>query len=488
MRNHRSSFATSVLLSALLVVAAACTSSPPEAPSHPRAPEEAVDEGLAEEIAEQSEGTQERLEALEEARAEGTLGVIEPITNTPAPGWAGERIANPTGDDWEPAVAADPNAPFVYILHNRYGGEPACKKGCPDPAMILHVSKNGGDTWRPERYLCTCKGVKGQFDPLIDVVRDTGDVYAVWMNDFDIHFSSSTDHGRTWSKPVPIHPDVNWGDKPNMAISPDGRDVYVLFNGPSSGDVYASVSHDGGATWEATRLTDGERYYFDYGGIVLPDGRVVFSHISFLYGNGGGGPPQGPIQIHLFASDDDGGTWTEQLVDELEAGTECPSQSCYEDFYDSGPVLAADPGGDLVIVYNGASEPLGPRTVYARSSTDGGLTWSDRVQISKTGVNAAFPAAVGFGDDDARVWFMDQRTGRWNVRYTTTTDLGATWSATVKLSDARSGTAYIDRDGFTEAYGDYGEIAVTSEGKTIGVWGEGPSYHGPGGVWFNVEV
>jgi hypothetical protein len=500
VRNRPSSFAILVLLSSLLVVAGACTSSSSDAPSHPRAPGEEVsgesgtgaeeaeaDEGLAEELAEQTEGTQERLEALEEARADGALGVTGKIANAPAPGWAGERLVNATGDDWEPAVAADPNAPYVYILHNRYGGEPACKQGCPDPAMILHVSKDGGATWRPERYVCTCKGVKGQFDPLIDVVRDTGDVDAVWMNNFTIVFSSSTDHGKTWSKPVLIHPDVNWGDKPNMAISPDGQDVYVLFNGPSGGDVYAAVSHDAGASWSTTRVTDNERYHFDYGGVVLRDGRVVFSHISFLYA-GDGGAPQGPLQVHTYASDDDGATWTEQLVDELEVGTECPSKGCYEDFYDSGPVLAADPDGDLVIVYNGAAEPLGPRTVYARSSTDGGLTWSDRVQISKTGVNAAFPAAVGFGDDEARVWFMDQRTGRWNVRYTTSSDLGATWSAPVRISDARRGTAYIDRDGFLEAYGDYGEIAITSEGRTIGVWGEGPSYNGPGGVWFNVEA
>lgn len=352
--------------------------------------------------------------------------------------------------------------------------------------MILHVSRDGGKSWRPEQYLCVCKGVEGQYDPLLEVVPETNDVYAVWMNAYQIHFSSSTDHGKTWSKPVHVHRDVNWGDKPNMAVSPDGRDVYVLFNGPTSGDVYAAVSHDAGATWTTTRQTISERYYFDYGGVVLPDGRVVFSHISFLY-TGPGGAPEGPISIELFASEDDGTTWTLQVVDELQPGTECPSRSCYEDYYDSGPVLAMDQDGDLVLVYNGAAEPLGPRTVYARSSTDGGVTWSERVQISETGVNAAYPAAAGVADDQARLWFMDQRTGRWNVWYTTTSDLGATWTTPVRLSDARSGTAYKNRKGFVEVYGDYGEIAITSAGKTVAVWGEGPSYYGPGGVWFNRE-
>ncbi|MGH2671636.1 MAG: hypothetical protein ACRDHC_01510, partial [Actinomycetota bacterium] len=96
--------------------------------------------GGAEELQEQEENTDERLEALARARREGTLGVIARIRRAPAPGWAGERIVNQTGDDWEPAIATDPNDPYVYILHNRFGGEPACPSNCPDPAMILHVS------------------------------------------------------------------------------------------------------------------------------------------------------------------------------------------------------------------------------------------------------------------------------------------------------------------------------------------------------------
>jgi Neuraminidase (sialidase) len=485
MRIRRTSVVVFTTLTAVAVALAACTSDAADDRVRPRAPVE-VDDGLAEELEEQSEKTEQRLEALEAAREAGTLGVIERIVRAPAPGWAGERLLNPTGDDWEPAIATDPLRPFVYVLHNRYGGEPACRRRCPDPAMILHVSRDGGRSWRPERYLCECRGVKGQYDPLLEVVPDSGDVYAVWMNDFKIHFSRSGDRGRTWSGPVPIHREVSWGDKPNMTVSDDGEDVYVVFNGPTGGDVYASVSHDAGATWTAARLTTSERYHYDYSGAVLPDGRVVFSQISFDY-VGGGGVANNPIQIHVLASDDAGATWDDLVVDELAVGSECSSQGCYEDYYDSGPVLAKDEGGDLVIVYNGAAEPLGPRTVYARSSTDGGRTWSERVRISRVGVNAAFPAVVGEGDDGARLWFMDQRTGRWNVWYTTSSDLGATWSRPVRISDARSGTAYKNRRGFAEVYGDYGEIGITSAGRTVAVWGEGISYRGPGGVWFNRE-
>jgi hypothetical protein len=57
--------------------------------------------------------------------------------------------------------------------------------------------------------------------------------------------------------------------------------------------------------------------------------------------------------------------------------------------------------------------------------------------------------------------------------------------APVVISDVTSGAAYKHADGFDEVYGDYGEIAITSAGKTIATWGEGLSWVGPGGVWFN---
>lgn len=83
----------------------------------PGGPGRAEPRGAAEELEEQQERTEERVEALEVARAEGTLGVIARIRRAPAPGWAGERIVNRTGDDWEPAIATDPNDPYVYVLH-----------------------------------------------------------------------------------------------------------------------------------------------------------------------------------------------------------------------------------------------------------------------------------------------------------------------------------------------------------------------------------
>ena len=76
----------------------------------------------------------------------------------------------------------------------------------------------------------------------------------------------------------------------------------------------------------------------------------------------------------------------------------------------------------------------------------------------------------------------------WNAWSSRSADGGLTWAPAVRISDAVSGAAYKDAAGFDEIYGDYGEIAITSEGKTIATWGEGLSWSGPGGVWFNRQT
>lgn len=452
----------------------------------PRAGVPVERETRSEEAEEQAGTVEQHREAIAEAVAAGTLGRIEPVRHLRSRAWAGERLMHPTADDWEPAIATDPREPWVYVAITRFGYPPCARGNCPDPAIVVQASSDGGRTFGDAVYVCECRRVHSQFDPQIEVVPATGELYAAWMNDWTIVFARSSDHGRTWSAPVPVSGQVAWGDKPAMAVSPDGRDVYVSFNGPTGGDVYVAVSHDGGQTWSQVRVTRSDRYSFAYQGAVAPDGRVTFAEMSETY-TGPGGASEGPVLVHAITSADGGLTWADVVVDSVELGVPCTSEWCYADYYDGHAALAADRDGDLVIVYDGARRPGGPRRVWARSSTDGGLTWSARVALSPRGVNAGFPAAVGTGDDEVRVWFMDQRTGRWNVWYRRSTDLGATWSTEVRISDATSGTAYKDADGFVEVYGDYGEIGITSSGRTVAAWGEAISYRGPGGVWFNRE-
>ena len=481
MRSRIAVLAITLATASAIVVAVAVTDQSP--PSETRGPARAPE--AIEEAEEQEEKTELRLEALAEARAEGIAGKTGRITGAPAPGWAGEQLMDPRADDWEPAVAADPNSTFVYLLTTRYGEPKPCPGNCPIPHIAIEISSDNGLTWSDGEPLCPCKG-SGQFDPIIEVVPDTGHVYALWMNGFNVVFQKSTDHGQTWSTPVPTWGQVSWNDKPVLATSDDGRDVYASWNGPTSGDPWIAQSHDFGGTWTQTKVVDGQRYFFAFDADVLPDGTVIFSESSFDY-SGPGGSAVGMVNHHAFVSRNDGATWQNQVLDSVELGEPCESEGCYDDFYAGHNAVTADADGDLVYTYDGATVPLGPQRTFVRRSTDEGQTWSARTAISTAGRMSTGPTAAATGDDDIRVWYAERSPGsRWNIFYRRSLDGGLTWSAPVRISDANSGAAYKNNKGFLEFYGDYGEVAVMSDGRTFAAWGEAFSYLGPGGTWFNI--
>ncbi|MGH2546699.1 MAG: sialidase family protein, partial [Actinomycetota bacterium] len=398
------------------------------------------------EAQEQRETTELRLEALAEARARGVAGKTGRIGQAPAPGWAGQQLMDPRGDDWEPAVAADPNAPYVYLLTTRYGAPKPCPGNCPTPHIAIEISTDNGQTWSDGRPLCPCKG-SGQFDPIIEVVPSTGHVYALWMNGFNVVFQKSTDHGTTWSPPVPTWGRVSWNDKPVLATSDNGGDIYVSWNGPTGGDPWVAQSHDFGQTWTQTKLVNSGRYFFAFDAEVLADGTVILSQSSFDY-SGPAGSAVGRVNHHAFVSRDDGVTWQNQVMDSVELGEPCESEGCYADFYAGHNAVTADADGDLLYVYDGATVPGGPQRVFVRRSADEALTWSTRAAISSATRMATGPTAEATGDGDIRSWYAERKEGRWNIFYRRSVDGGATWSTPVRISDATSGAAYKDADGF----------------------------------------
>jgi hypothetical protein len=448
------------------------------------------EENPNEEAEEQAEGTEKRLEALEEAIAAGTFGQTAPAAATPARGWVGETPYGTTADDWEPAIAADPSAPYVYALVTRYGTAKPCPGNCPSPYIALRISSDGGATWGADKPLCACKG-GGQFDPIIEVVPSNGNVYSVFMIGFNVWFIKSTNHGATWSAPVKTWGNVSWNDKPVVAMSDDGADVYVSFNGPTGGDPYAVVSHDSGATWTQTKLVNSREYFFAFDADVASDGTVYFSESALDYGSAGkGSAVQGTIKHHVFVSRDKGASWEDHIVATVLPGLVCVAEGCSPDFYVGHTALSVDTAGAAVLLYDAATTAGGRQTIEARRSTDGGQTWSGPVTLSKVGEESTAPAVESWAPGDVRAWWYQTNGGNvdaWNIWYRRSSDGGATWSTAVKISDATSGADYKTAAGFNEVYGDYGEIAINSAGKSIAIWGEGFSYTGPGGVWFNRE-
>jgi hypothetical protein len=159
--------------------------------------------------------------------------------------------------------------------------------------------------------------------------------------------------------------------------------------------------------------------------------------------------------------------------------------------------VAVDARDRVYVLYNASGEKFGLNRMYFRRSTDGGDTWSARKDVSEAplGSNNLFPAIVAQGNGDVRIAWQDDRNGfdgggddpnaRWNTYYRSSLDRGSTWSDEAQLSQFVPGYPYKFGDGYLEPYGDYFELDIDGAGQTHALWGEGPSYAGPGNVWYS---
>ena len=206
----------------------------------------------------------------------------------------------------------------------------------------------------------------------------------------------------------------------------------------------------------------------------------------------GGSTLVGDVEHDAVISRDNGKTWKVVTVASVPVGEACVAEGCSPDFYTGQTSVSVNSDGHLVFAFEGPTHDDGPQIIYVKQSDDEGRTWGQRRALSVSGENATQPRLAATGRGDVRVWYMQTANAddpdAWNVWYRSSTNGGASWSAAVKIDDAPAGAAgYVYANGFGEVYGDYGEIAVTNTGKTVAVWGEGFSYTGPGGSWFNIQ-
>ena len=389
------------------------------------------------------------------------------------------RLGFQNGDQWEPSIAADRYG-HVYVLYPQYFGVPGCP-ACANPTMILQVSSDHGATWDSPRVISALS--TGQWDAQIVVDPIDGQtVYAAWLQNSksDIVVAKSTDFGASWA--LVVADSTNAGtDKPILAVR--GQDVYVGYNHTQK--VWASSSHDGGATFTSVVVNPNGRLGWSLagGGTVDRDGNVYFSWAGYER-NGGA---KGKVNLYISKSTDGGTTWTNQLMEVSGAPPDCSAQQCGWAYLGAQITMASDEAGTLYALWNSGTVDKGPERIYFARSNDAGATWSVKTDVSLAPVGAAhaFPAIVAGAAGDVRIAWMDARGGSlWNTYYRSSTNGGATWSAETDISTFVPGFSYIQAGGFGFPFGDYFELAIDDRGDTHAIWGEGLNYDSPGSIWY----
>ena len=407
-----------------------------------------------------------------------------PVQALPAPagGFSPQtRLGFTSGDQWEPAIAADRYG-HVYVLYAQYNGVPGCQE-CYSPSMILQISSDRGATWTAPALIYPAGAETGQWDPQIAVdPMDGKTVFASWLQNgkSDTVVAKSTDFGITWSV-VTADSTQAGTDKPILAFR--GPDVYVGFNHAQK--VWVAASHDGGLTFTNSNVNPNGKLGWSLasGGTVDPNGHVYFAWAGYTR-NGGA---RGPVNLYVSNSSDGGATWSLTTIDVSGAPPDCSAYLCGWAYLGAQIAMTSDVAGNLYVLWNAGTVDKGPERIYFAKSTNAGSTWSSKQDISfaPTGTQHAFPAIVAGNAGDVRISWMDARNhGLWNTYYRSSTDGGASWSAEVDLSTFVEGFTYIHPDGFNFPFGDYFELDIDDRGRTQAVWGEGFNYDSPGSIWY----
>jgi hypothetical protein len=390
------------------------------------------------------------------------------------------RVGYNTGDQWEPALAADGHG-HIYILFPQYGAVSDCP-GCTAPTIALMTSSDNGISWQVAHPLVPSS--TGQFDPqiVVDPV-DRQTVYASWLqgNKRDVMVARSQDFGRSWYFAV-AERSADDADKPVLTVR--GADVYVGFNHDEK--FLVAASHDYAQNFSAgvtVNPSAGPGWSLAGGATVDTGGDVYFSWTAYAQQ----GLSRRPVSIYVSRSGDGGRSWSTTLLDVSSAPPDCSAQACDAGFLGAQISLASDAAGTVYALWNAGTANGGPERIYFSSSTTGGASWTAKANVSSANesVEHAFPAITAGAAGDVRIAWMDTRNNSlWNVFYRNSSNGGATWSPEMQLSEPVRGYDYILPDGFKFPFGDYFSIAIDNLGNTHAVWGAGRNYKSPGSIWY----
>lgn len=277
---------------------------------------------------------------------------------------------------------------------------------------VIHYARStdAGLNWEDEILLTD--GTYNAIEPSIQVSGLS--VHLVWLGyayqsyDFGIFYMRSSDGGNTWNDAVQLtnYSGIKW--YPEIAVS--GNLVHIVWYDQCNDEweVFYMRSADNGTTWdEKTRLTKQPAHSVFTS--IASAGPVV--HIAWY------DERDGNREIYYKRSADAGLSWSED------------TRLTYTDSMSRFPEIAVS-GPFVQIVYQDNSN--GNYEIYSIRSTDEGLTWGEKTQLTYEAVSSEHPSIAMCGPVTHVVW-QDLRSGVYQIYYKSSTDGGITWGEEERL-------------------------------------------------------
>jgi hypothetical protein len=154
----------------------------------------------------------------------------------------------------------------------------------------------------------------------------------------------------------------------------------------------------------------------------------------------------GDSEIYHKKSTDGGVTWTTS------------QRLTWTSGYSGVPAIAVDSSGQLHVVWY--HDTAGNYEIYYKKSTDGGTTWTISQRLTWTPEASGVPAISADSSGGLHVFWHDLTPGYFDIYYKKSTDCGATWTTSQRLTWTESGSynaavAVDPNDGLHVAWRDY---------------------------------
>jgi BNR repeat-like domain len=405
---------------------------------------------------------------------------------------AHEQALPESTDCWEPALAVGPRGQ-VYVVAGRRHGTPRDKDF--DQQQVIWRSENRGATFEAPRPITTEGLIHADQRIAVDAKGAIYVSYMDWVKDATgrrhsrLRLARSGDGGRTFLAHTATTERVI--DKPELAVSNDGKHLYIVYESSPGPRVIAS--HDGGVSWtDPTVIASGEgRHFWPEALAVASDGSIWLAVPSMSDSDIAKGKPT-PVTLHVLRSADGGRSWNDfPMSSSIRVKGRCPHRpDC--------PVkintisIAVDARSRAHVLYTEGAAPDQPYALYYRSSSDSGKTWSSpyvlsaapRPQSGDTADHDYISIATSGNQRVCAAW-VDDRRGALDVWARCSNDAGRRWGAETLLSDRSDGAPYKSPTGFKAFYGHYGGAAIDVSGGFHVVWAAGEPGYLTGSVWVN---
>jgi len=329
------------------------------------------------------------------------------FTQSVQAGWTpAKRLTWTSGYSYSPAIAVDSFGHLHLVWHEYPPG---------NEELYYMKSTDGGATWTPAKRLTWTSG--NSWNPAI-VVDASGKLYLVWRDstpgfDYEIYFKKSTDGGGTWTPSKRLTWTSGLSSYPNIAIDSVGN-LHLVWtdNAPGNDELYYKKSTDEGASWSKMKRITWTPGYSNYPAIVAEPS----NYIHTIWED----DSPGNNQLYYKKSTDEGASWSKM------------KRITWTSNHSFWPVAAVDSSGNLHVIWG---EKLSDGVeLYHKKSTDSGATWTTNKRITWTSGRCYYPAITVDSSDHLYVVWYDDGPGNAEIFYKKTTDGGATWSASQRIT------------------------------------------------------